>query len=103
MDFENLQLSGVAKCKLNTWEWENSKVACATLSIYDSTLLMQDTQYPTTNLVMPQPYQMIAKLQHDAQYHVCSHRTEGDYSHTCSSRESCQARDYERHSEGEDI
>jgi hypothetical protein len=41
-------------------EWENSKVACAALSIpYGSTLLMQGTQYPTCNLVMPQLYQMI--------------------------------------------
>ncbi len=41
MDFQEPQLTGVAKCELNTWEWENSKVACATLSIpYDSTKLM---------------------------------------------------------------
>ena len=54
----------MAKCELNTWEWENSKVACATLSIpYDSTKLMQGTQYPTSNLVMPQVYQMITKLE----------------------------------------
>jgi hypothetical protein len=54
----------VAKCELNTWEWENSKVACATLSIpYGSTKLMQGTQYPTSNLVMPQVYQMITKLE----------------------------------------
>ena len=30
MDFEYPQLTGVAKCELNTWEWENSKVASAT-------------------------------------------------------------------------
>jgi hypothetical protein len=54
----------VAKCELNTWEWENSKVTCATLSIpYDSTKLMQGTQYPTSNLVMSQVYQMITKLE----------------------------------------
>jgi hypothetical protein len=54
----------VGKCELNTWEWENSKVPCATLSIpYDRTLLMQVTQYPTCNLVMSQLYQMIAKLE----------------------------------------
>ncbi len=41
MDFEQPQLTGVAKFEFNTWEWENSKVACATLSIpYDSTKLM---------------------------------------------------------------
>ncbi len=49
---------------MNTWERENSKVACATLSIPDdSTLLMQGNQYPTSNLVMPQLYRMIAKLE----------------------------------------
>jgi len=64
MDFEQPQLTGVAKCELSTWEWENSKIACATLSIpYDSTKLMQGTQYPTSNLVMPQLYQMITKLE----------------------------------------
>ncbi len=58
------ELTGVGKCELNTWEWENSKVACATLSVpYDITLLMQDTQYPTSNLVMSQLYQMITKFQ----------------------------------------
>ena len=30
MDFEYPQLTGVAKCELNTWEWQNSKVASAT-------------------------------------------------------------------------
>ena len=64
MDFEYPQLTGVAKCELNTWEWQNSKVASATLSIpYESTLLMQGTQYPTSNLVMPQLHQMISGLQ----------------------------------------
>ena len=64
MDFENPQLTGVGKCELNTWEWENSKVACATLNIpYERTLLMQDTQYPTSNLVMTQFYQMITNLE----------------------------------------
>ena len=64
MDFEYPQLTGVAKCELNTWEWQNSKVASATLSIaYDSTLLMQGTHYPTSNLVMPQLHQMISGLQ----------------------------------------
>jgi hypothetical protein len=29
----------------------------------NSSLLMQGTQYPTSNLVMPQLYQMIAKLE----------------------------------------
>ena len=53
MDFEQPQLTGVAKCELNTWEWENSKVACATLSIpYDSTKLMQGTQYPTCSITI---------------------------------------------------
>ncbi len=64
MDFEYPQLTGVAKCELNTWEWQNSKVASATLSIpYESTLLMQGTHYPTSNLVMPQLRQMISRLQ----------------------------------------
>ena len=64
MDFEHPQLTGVAKCELNTWEWQNSKVASATLSIpYESTLLMQGTQYPTSNLVMPQLHQMISGLE----------------------------------------
>ena len=64
MDFEHPQLTGVAKYELNTWEWQNSKVAGATLSIpYESTLLMQGTQYPTSNLVMPQLHQMISGLQ----------------------------------------
>ena len=27
MDFEYRQLTGVAKCELNTWEWQNSNVA----------------------------------------------------------------------------
>ena len=64
MDFEYLQLTGVANCELNTWEWQNSKVVSATLSIpYESTLLMQGTQYPTSNLVMPQLHQMISGLQ----------------------------------------
>ena len=63
MDFEYPHLTGVGKCELNAWEWDYSKFACATLSIlYDSTLLMQGTQYPTSNLVMPQLYQMIHKL-----------------------------------------
>ena len=45
-------------------QWENSKVSCVTLSIpYENTLLMQDTQYPTCNLVIPQFYQMITKLE----------------------------------------
>ena len=64
MDFEHPQLTGVAKCELNTWEWQNSKVASTTLSIpYESTLLMQCSQYPTSNLVMPQFHQMISGLQ----------------------------------------
>jgi hypothetical protein len=64
MDFEYPQLTGVSKCELNTWEWQNSKVASATLSIpYESTLIMQDTQYPTSNLVIPQIHQMISGLQ----------------------------------------
>ena len=64
MDFEHPQLTGVAKCELNTWEWQNSKVASATLNIpYESTLLMQGTQYPTCNLVMPQLHQMISGLE----------------------------------------
>jgi hypothetical protein len=64
MDFEYPLLTGVAKCELNTWEWQNSKVASATLSIpYERTLLMQDTHYPTSNLVMPQLHQMISRLQ----------------------------------------
>jgi hypothetical protein len=42
----------------------NTFKACAVLSIpYESTLLMQGTQYPTCNLVMPQLYQMITKLE----------------------------------------
>ena len=41
-----------------------SKVASATLSIpYESTLLMQGTQYPTSNLVMSQLHQMISALE----------------------------------------
>ena len=64
MDFENPQLTGVGKCELNTREWENSKVACATLNIpYERTLLMQDTQYPTSNLVIPQLHQMMVNLE----------------------------------------
>ena len=64
MDFQYPQFIGVVKCELNTWEWQNSKVASATLSIaYDSTLLMQGTHYPTSNLVMPQLHQMISGLQ----------------------------------------
>ena len=77
MDFEQPQLTGVAKCELNTWEWENSKVACATLSIpYDSTKLMQGTQYPTSNLVMPQVYQMITKLEMSTMTYVHTSRKE---------------------------
>jgi hypothetical protein len=54
MDFEYPQLTGVAKCELNTLEWQNSKVTSGTLSIpYDSTLLMKDTHYSTSNLVIP--------------------------------------------------
>ena len=30
MNFENPQLTGVGKCELNTWEWENSKVGRVT-------------------------------------------------------------------------
>ena len=64
VEFENPQLNGMGKCELNSWEWENSKVSCATLSIpYESTLLIQVTQYPTCNLVMTQFYQMITKFQ----------------------------------------
>jgi hypothetical protein len=64
MDFEYPQLTGVVKYELNTWEWQNSKLASATLSIpYESTLLMQGTQYPTSNLVMSQFHQMIMGLQ----------------------------------------
>ena len=77
MGFEQPQLTGVAKCELNTWEWENSKVACATLSIpYDSTKLMQGTQYPTSNLVMPQVYQMITKLEMSTMTYVHTSRKE---------------------------
>jgi hypothetical protein len=64
MDFEQPQLTGVEKCEFNTLEWENSKVACDTLSIpYDRTKLIQDTKYPTSNLVMPQVYQVITNLE----------------------------------------
>ncbi len=80
MDFEQPQLTGVAKCDLNTWEWKNSKVGCTTLSIeYDSTKLMQDTQYPTSNLVMslyPQGYQMITKLEMTTMTYVHTSRKE---------------------------
>jgi hypothetical protein len=77
MDFEQPQLTGVAKCEFNTWEWENSKVACATLSIpYDSTKLMQGTQYPTCNLLMPQVYQMITKLEMTTMTYVHTSRKE---------------------------
>ncbi len=63
-DFEYPQLTRVVKCELNTWEWQNSKVVSATLCIpYESTLLMQDTHYPTSNLVIPQLHQMISRLQ----------------------------------------
>ena len=31
--------------------------------LYENTLLMKDTQYPTSNLVMPQFHQMISGLQ----------------------------------------
>ena len=56
MDFENTHLTRVGKCDLNTWEWENSKVVCPVLSI---------TEGPNTtgNLVIPQVYQMIGKLE----------------------------------------
>ena len=74
---ENPQLTGVGKCELNTWEWENSKVACAALSIpYESTFLMQGTQYPTCNLVMPQLYQMITKLEMSSITYVHTARKE---------------------------
>jgi hypothetical protein len=64
MDFEYPPLTGVTKCELNTWEWQNSKVTSATLSIpHESMLLMQGTQYPTSNLVMPHLHQMISGLQ----------------------------------------
>jgi hypothetical protein len=73
---------------------------------YDSTLLMQDTQYPTSRLNLVMQCSLSDDRQAlNAQHHVCSHSTEGDYSHICSSWESCQARlwDGERwHSEGED-
>ena len=60
-----------------SWELENSKVACATLSIpYDSTKLMQGTQYPTSNLVMPQVYQMITKLEMSTMTYVHTSRKE---------------------------
>ena len=49
---------------MGKWECQNWKVASATLSIpYESTLLMQGTQYPTSNLVMSQLHQMISGLQ----------------------------------------
>ncbi len=56
--------SGVVKCELNTWEWQNSKVPITTLSIpYENTLFMQDPQYATSNLVMPHLHQMISVLE----------------------------------------
>ena len=38
----------------------------------------------------------------NAQDHVRSHRTEGDYFHTWSTWQSCHAREDETHSEGQD-
>ena len=53
------------------------QVACAALSIpYESTLLMQGTQYPTCNLVMPQLYQMITKLEMSSITYVHTARKE---------------------------
>jgi hypothetical protein len=64
MDFEYPQSTGVAKWELNAWECQNSKVVSAALSIpYESTLLIQGTQYPTSNLVMPHLHQMISALE----------------------------------------
>ena len=58
---------------------ESEGKAGATLSIpYDSTLLIQGTQYPTSNLVMTQLYQKDSKLEIP---NTESHRTEGDYFH----------------------
>jgi hypothetical protein len=42
----------------------NTFKACVVLTIvYENTLLMQGNQYPTCNLVIPQLYQMITKLE----------------------------------------
>ncbi len=77
MDFEQPQSTGVVKYELNTWKWENSKVACDTLSIpYDSTKLMKDTQYPTCNLLMSQLYQIITKLEMTTMTYVHTSRKE---------------------------
>jgi hypothetical protein len=77
MDFEQPQSTGVAKCELNTWKWENSKVGCDTLSIpYDSTKLMKDTQYPTCNLLMSQLYQIITKVEMTTMTYVHTSRKE---------------------------
>jgi hypothetical protein len=55
----------------------NAKVACATLSIpYDSTKLMQGTQYPTCNLLMSQVYQMITKIEMTTTTYVHTSRKE---------------------------
>ena len=58
---------------------------------------MQGTQYPTCNLVMPQLYQMITKLEMSSITYVHTARKE-----TITIQESCQSRHDETHSEGED-
>jgi hypothetical protein len=63
MDFEYPHLKGVGKCEFHAWEWDNSKFDSASFSIpYDSTSLMQGTQYPLSNLVMPQLHRKINRL-----------------------------------------
>ncbi len=52
---------------------------------YESTLLMQGTQYPTSNLVMPQLHQMISGLQMPKITYV--HTTQRE---TISTRESLE-------------
>jgi hypothetical protein len=52
-------------------------IACVTLSIpYDDTKLMKDTQYPTSNLVMSQGYQIITKLVMTTMMYVHTSRKE---------------------------
>ncbi len=71
---------------------------------YDSTLLMQGTQYPTYDFVMPQFYHWwSSSFECPASRTLTLHRRRLFESHTCSSWESCQTRDDETHcSEGEE-
>ncbi len=103
MDFEYPHLTGAAKCKLHTWEWENSKVSSAVLTIpHDSTLLMQGTILVSYIQSCHSSSLSDDLSSWNTQHHVCSHRTEGDYFQRWNTWKSWHARYDETHSEGED-